>query len=396
MKIVNNCICELIIILLITLTVLFYFVIYNKQCMIEKMTVDKTTKELVKVFTVTKDEYDLIEDFINYYSYLFGIQNVYIIDNGSTNLKVLDVYDKFISKGGTVYKHLDYTNDGQGEAFTKYMNIHKNDCKFLIGVDTDEFLYLNNVDKPCDRDTILQYLENLPEDITMLQTSTYYISVVDTENINYINNKIEYPCRYINYFVIQDREVYKYFYKSDTFIKTYVGNHGGVTLNEKRLISDIGYYHFNYTGSRRIYERSYKTMLGYKYINDEDTLENKIKILQYNNFSYGSHRVKMCIYYFLKEYIILLYIKYSKRLPTNKEIYMYIPELKGNDISNLDWNVKVDIDNIEQQLKQIEVTGNIPTINYDHLLFYESNIDKNEYYFNDNLSNCLINIEKIV
>jgi hypothetical protein len=382
--------------MILIILIFFYYDIYQKQYMIKDKTKDKT-KEVAKIFTVTKDEYDLIEDFINYYSYLFGVHNVYIIDNGSTNIKVLEVYDKFISKGGTIYKHLDYTKGGQGEAFTKYMNIHKNECKFLIGVDTDEFLYLNKVDKPCDRETIIEYLENLPIDITMLQISTYLISVVDINNINYINNKFEYPCRYINYFKIQDSGVYKFFYRGNAFINTGVGNHTGLTTNNKQIISDIGYYHFNHTGPKRLYERAYNIILGYKYINHNDTLKNKILILQNSIYYNGIHRVKMCLYYFLKEYIILLYMKYLKRLPTNKEIFIYIPEIKGNDIGDEDWNVKVDIDNIEQILENIKVSDNIcSNKNYDHLLFYESNIDINKYYFNNNLSNCLINIEKIV
>jgi len=353
-----------------------------------------------KVFTVTKDEYDLIEDFINYNSYLFGVNNVYIIDNGSTHPKVLEVYDKFISKGGTIYKHLDYTNGGQGEAFTKFMNIHKNDCKYLFGLDTDEFICLNNQDNynSCDRDTIIKYLENLSGDITMLKISKYFHSVVDIENENYINNKIEYPCRNINYFKIEKGGSWynKWFFKGNSFISAGVGNHNGTTLNEKKKLSKISYYHFNSTGTRRLYERAYNVLLGYHYINHNDTLKEKINILQTNIYSSGIHRVKMCLYYFLKEYIIKLYIQYLKRLPSDEELYIYIPNIQSYDIYLTDWKTSVNIDKIEEQLKKIEVIGEIPNINYDHLLFYETNINKNEYFFDNNLSNCLKNIQKIV
>jgi hypothetical protein len=353
-------------------------------------------KEIAKIFTVTKDEYDLIEDFINYHSYIFGVQNIYIIDNGSTNQKVLDVYDKFIAKGGTVYKHLDYVYNGQSDAFIKYMNMHKDECKFLIGLDTDEFIYLNNVDKPCDRNTILKYLENLPEDVTMFRILTYLFSIVDTDNVNYINNKIEYPAKYINYFINNDQNFYKYFYRSNTFISTSVGNHTGITLNQKEMICDLGYYHFSNTGARRSYERSYSIILGYKYLDDNDTIENKINILKVGNLHYGFHRVKVCLYYLLKKYIILLYIKYLKRLPTNDEIYVYIPDIKDHQISYNNWNTNIDIYNIDKQLRNREIFGNILDINYDSLLFFESNIDKSKYVFNNNLSNYLANIKKIV
>jgi hypothetical protein len=362
---------------------------------------DISTFAVAKVFTVTKDEYDLIEDFINYHSYLFGVNNVYIIDNGSTHLKVLDVYDKFISKGGTIYKHLDYTNTGQDVAFTNFMNIHKNECKYLFGINTDEFICLNNVNNSCDRNTIIEYLENLPDDITMLHISKYLHSVVvDIENENYINNKIEYPCRNINYFKIEDSGVWyhKCFYKANSFINTSVGNgsHIGVTLNEKISLSEISYYHYNSTGTRRLYERAYNTMLGFNYFNHNDTLKEKINILRSNSYSFGIHKVKICLYYFLKEYIIKLYIQYLKKLPSNEELYIYIPNVQSYDIYHTNFNIHVDIDNIEEKLKQIEVIGDIPTINYDNLLFHETNLNKSEYFFDNNLSNCLINIQKIV
>jgi hypothetical protein len=359
------------------------------------------TFAIAKVFTVTKDEYDLIEDFINYHSYLFGVNNVYIIDNGSTHPKVLDVYDNFISKGGTVYKHLDYTNTGQGVAFTNFMNIHKNECKYLFGIDTDEFICLNNVDNynSCDRNAIIEYLEKIPDDITMLQISKYLASVVDIENENYINNKIEYPCRNINYFIMQTACAslyFKWFFKGNTFKSTGVGCHTGTTLNEKKNLSEINYYHFTSTGTRRSFERAYNVIIGYHHINHNNTLKEKINILKTNNSMFGGHRVKMCLYYFLKEYIIKLYIQYLKRLPSHEELYIYIPKIQSYDIYNTNWNKYIDIDNIEEQLKKIEVIGEIPNINYDHLLFHETNINKNEYVFDNNLSNCLKNIQKIV
>ena len=46
-----------------------------------------STIAIAKVFTVTKDEYDLIEDFINYNSYLYQINNYYIIINNNLYTK---------------------------------------------------------------------------------------------------------------------------------------------------------------------------------------------------------------------------------------------------------------------------------------------------------------------
>jgi len=96
---------------------------------------------LAKIFCMTKNEYDLIEDFILYYGYLFGYDNIIIIDNNSTDERVINIYNKYKNMGITIYFENSYENDGQGNAFTKYMNLYKSSCKYLIGLDTDEFIF---------------------------------------------------------------------------------------------------------------------------------------------------------------------------------------------------------------------------------------------------------------
>jgi len=95
----------------------------------------------IKVICVTKNEYDLIEHFIIYYGYLFGYNNVNIIDNISTDENVIKVYEKYIPLGINVFYEPNYEYNGQADAFNKYMNLEKSKCDFLIGLDTDEFLF---------------------------------------------------------------------------------------------------------------------------------------------------------------------------------------------------------------------------------------------------------------
>ena len=95
----------------------------------------------IKIFCVTKNEYDLIEHFIVYYGYLFGYNNLIIIDNNSTHETVLSLYDKYIKLGITVVYEPNYTGNGQADMFNKYMSLEKSNCDFLFGLDTDEFLF---------------------------------------------------------------------------------------------------------------------------------------------------------------------------------------------------------------------------------------------------------------
>lgn len=104
-----------------------------------------------KVFTMVKNEMDIIPYFIKYYSYLFGINNIHIIDNNS-NDKTYDFlknikkeYDKF---------HLlqtpeDFNFINKKKMLSKQVNKYKNDCKYIFILDVDEFIFSldNNITK---------------------------------------------------------------------------------------------------------------------------------------------------------------------------------------------------------------------------------------------------------
>ena len=91
-------------------------------------------KSLVKVFVLTKNEYDMISDFLTYYGRIFGYENLIVIDNGSNHQDVLNIYDSFKSKGVTIIE--DRSNIAyHGEIMTKHMNTYKNTCEFMIPLD---------------------------------------------------------------------------------------------------------------------------------------------------------------------------------------------------------------------------------------------------------------------
>ena len=39
----------------------------------------------IKLFTMVKDEVDIVEDWLKYHGSIFGYQNLYVIDNFSTD-----------------------------------------------------------------------------------------------------------------------------------------------------------------------------------------------------------------------------------------------------------------------------------------------------------------------
>lgn len=254
---------------------------------------------LAKVFTVTKNEYDLIEDFLRYHGTLFGYDNVVVIDNGSTHPHVLDVYQRYIPKGVTVVTRTGYRRNQQGEHFTEIMGQYKQSAEFLIGLDTDCFFTVRD---SCDPEVIHTYLRSLPQDSDIFMMKTYLMSVVDTASPNYVNQKLVRPTDCTTFFRERDGHanaaVYHAFYRAANFVSTSVGNHTGVsTTNRKHTCPDIAYVHYHNTGRQRVYERCRTIMLGYGYISEGMTRDQEWRALRTNPDGGGIHRQKQYLHY---------------------------------------------------------------------------------------------------
>ena len=65
----------------------------------------------VKIFTMVKNEDDIIEDWINYHGKIFGYKNLHIIDNYS-NDDTYNILLKYKSKGIHIYREHDYKIKG--------------------------------------------------------------------------------------------------------------------------------------------------------------------------------------------------------------------------------------------------------------------------------------------
>jgi len=343
----------------------------------------------VKIFCVTKNEYDLIENFIIYHGYLFGYNNLTIIDNNSTNELVLKIYDKYINLGIKVVYEPNYEDAGQSIMFNKYMSLEKSNCDFLIGLDTDEFLFSHaDFDKgnnPFCKEKILEIFNSYSENETLFKITSYPCSVVDTSDKNYINNKFINPAREIVYFsddmTISEnmnylwKNVNKFFVRSNAFISTMNGNHDIRISYGEKINSSIGLLHFNNTGKRRYYERAKSVIDGYGYFSTSQDISKQIDILVLNKSSHlnGNHKVNSYHILLLRMFILELFIKYIKRLPTQKE-------LERHSYNTLNVNV-FEIENIFKNSEEAILNKNINFIfdnevEKDNIIFYDESLDE--------------------
>ena len=120
----------------------------------------------VRCAMMQKDEELLVGAWISYYSYLFGIENLVIFDNGSTTQSVIRTLRQFEAAGGRVLWHLRTTDDWHAKGQLIEMVIKRWDLQadydFAIPLDCDEFLALYTPDGlSCRRTDIHDYLDSL-------------------------------------------------------------------------------------------------------------------------------------------------------------------------------------------------------------------------------------------
>lgn len=255
------------------------------------------TKELVKIFTVTKNETDLVADFVKYHGRVFGYNNIILIDNNSSCPIVLQLYKQFQLLGVTIEHQPTYHGRSQGEAFTKFMKKYKGSCDFLIGLDTDEFLQFPdflNYTTPCNtKQRFEEYFQSLkPKKIyTKFNVVTYFSSVVDPTSQHYIDHSFQRPATDIITFRQTPAKPIKCFFRAESFLSTVNGCHNGKVSSGQEVVSDLCYVHFHDTGMRRSVERAREIIFGYGFADVDSHMDSQLLSLQQVTSNIGSHRV---------------------------------------------------------------------------------------------------------
>lgn len=98
----------------------------------------------VKIFTMQKDEEDILEDWILYHAYLFGMSNIYIIDNYSGR-ESIEILKKYESQGLHWLQRPDYSH--KGDYLFELIKEVKDQADLVIPVDIDEFIGLVDINQ---------------------------------------------------------------------------------------------------------------------------------------------------------------------------------------------------------------------------------------------------------
>ena len=256
----------------------------------------------VIIATMVKDEVDIIEHWINYHGKIFGYNNLFIVDNMSTDgtYKICKKYKN--SHSINIKKHPKYIE--KGKEMMKIMN--ENKCDIFFPIDIDEFIVLYNRNiKRIEISTIKTYLTNLIK----LKGKKYnffkcdYLNPVKTNNNDHVLKKFKHAMLCDTYGDSRKTFIYNKNLK-DNFNKDKNIDHGNHMGSVDYFVCDICLVHYHCRSHEQKYKKSVNNSLGLGHDINIQKLENgdknelkKLKIISEEAKAGGHHPRSLYGYY---------------------------------------------------------------------------------------------------
>jgi hypothetical protein len=259
----------------------------------------------LKLFLMTRNEIGLIEDWLKYHGFLFGFENIYILD-GSDDQRVFDIYKKYKPFGLHVKISSTGLNGLAGE-LTLLMHEEKGLNNFLIKLDTDEFLsYIpvslgaeiiqgnSSLNKFLSVSNFSEFFEALPITGQRYQASFMTWSIPKHSHVdNPAIELIEFtPIQPINF---------KVFFHSESFLSVDLGAHvGESTNNEGFIYTGLSVIHFHSTSLDDSIRRARQVLISHGYIDALDSVEiqhDKLLKIQARGAVNSFHKISLYLLY---------------------------------------------------------------------------------------------------
>lgn len=135
--------------------------VINIRCIIQililkilRITKKKNFKYNISVTCVLRDEALYIREWIDYYK-LLGVDHFYVYDNKSKD-NIKEILRKDIDEQIVTYRYVNAENHPQGQCYTDAIFKYRNQTKYMMFVDIDEFLQIRK--KGCQFQNIVDEL----------------------------------------------------------------------------------------------------------------------------------------------------------------------------------------------------------------------------------------------
>jgi hypothetical protein len=238
----------------------------------------------IKLFTMVKNEVDIVVDWVFYHGAIFGYSNLYIIDNYSED----GTYEKLLKLkplGINLNRKSDYAKKGL------YMTwYYKNCCEpedFAYPLDIDEFIVYydkKNNKISVNKKKILEYFETLPN-ASIYKTA--YIQATPNQDYKTGFNRATAECKWAFYDSNYRVDDNKSFIKRKLFNGTF--DHGNHLPTNNYYFTDLCLVHFHVRNLKQMKKKIYCNVAGFGYPAD-NLLELK-NLLDSNPTCAGNHHV---------------------------------------------------------------------------------------------------------
>ena len=334
---------------------------------------------------LTKDEYDMIEDCLDYYSRMLGgAEHVVVVDNGSSHPTVLEVYKRHEARGGTVI--VDTRSFKTAVLFmSEHMTKLTHRYDWILPMETDEIVCQLGKPDTVPEDVgaaLAAHLEGLPRNVGVVKYGKVLGSLVDPHDGGYTGGAYTRPIQQLTRFY--DMEWDKLIVRSAAFKKMTLWCHhamlepGYVT----HASAVLGLLHFHDTGLRRQVERSKPVVKAYGYfdcdeitnahlLQENDTLSS-IHALREAPIACG-HKVKYLSSHCNRIATLRAFKRTLGRLPVDAgEMEKYATNYEHHPATT----IRADLLNgsLRRDVKPVK------TLTFDHLLYHEKRQDGEKEY----------------
>jgi hypothetical protein len=210
----------------------------------------------IKVFAFQKDENDILRDWIEYHSYLFGKENIYIIDHDSKDSKSI-----ITNSGVNMINFSGPFAHNKGLQLTKAMNDNKNSCDFVIPLDIDEFLMTQ--DGGVEKEDVLECFKDL-KGCGAYKIVSYSVARHDKDPLTEFTHVTDVPDH-------GRFRRWKTLWRSKNFDRTDQGNHGFTEGPYEK--TKLGMLHFHNRGFEHFKRKNLRWPTSYG--NDRKTTSHK-------------------------------------------------------------------------------------------------------------------------
>ena len=239
------------------------------------------------VVLITKNESDLIDDFLEFYGRVVGSRSrVVVVDNGSSCARVQKAYDAHRAAGGRVI--VDARSFRTANVFmSEHMAslIAEGGADWILPLETDEFLFargngqaaVESVTPERSRRALATCLASQPGDVGVVRYGAFLGSLVDPADPGYADGAYTRPVTQIHRFYDQGWD--KLIVRAAAFAGMQQWCHHAAMRPGYREAQcpGIGLLHFHQIGLRRQVERALPVVVAYGYLDPNATLDEQLR-----------------------------------------------------------------------------------------------------------------------